>query len=36
MKISDTLLSNLSTDLNWTENGIRNKVSSYYIKRTGI
>ena len=32
----DTLLSNLSTDLNWTENGIRNKVSSYYISEPGF
>ena len=32
----DTLLLNLSTDLNWTENGIRNKVSSYYISEPGF
>ena len=32
----DTLLSNLSTDLTWTENGIRNKVSSYYISEPGF
>lgn len=27
----DSLLSNLATDLNWTENGIRNKVSHYVL-----
>lgn len=32
----DTLLLNLSSDLNWTENGIRNKVSSYYISEPGF
>lgn len=32
----DTLLTNLSTDLNWTENGIRNKVSRYYISEPGF
>ncbi len=32
----DQLLSNLATDLNWTENGIRNKVSHYYISEPGF
>lgn len=32
----DTLFTNLSTDLNWTENGIRNKVSHYYISEPGF
>lgn len=30
------LLSNLSNDLNWTENGIHNKVSRYYISEPGF
>lgn len=31
----DTLLTNLSADLNWTENGIRNKVSQYVLSEPG-
>ena len=30
-----TLLKNLSTDLNWTENGIQNKVSHYVLSEPG-
>lgn len=30
-KSFDRLLTNLATDLNWTENGIRNKVSTYVL-----
>lgn len=32
----DALLTNLSNDLNWTENGIRNQVSRYYISEPGF
>lgn len=32
----DMLLTKLSKDLNWTENGIRNKVSRYYISEPGF
>jgi hypothetical protein len=32
----DTLLTNLSTDLNWTENGIHSKVSQYYLSEPGF
>lgn len=34
-KSFDLLLSSLSTDLNWTENGIRNEVSHYVISEPG-
>lgn len=34
-KSFDALLSNLSTDLNWTENGIRNQVSHYVLSEPG-
>lgn len=34
-KSYETLLTNLSTDLNWTENGIRNKVSQFFISEPG-
>lgn len=32
----DQLLANLSEDLNWTEEGIHNKVSHYYISEPGF
>ena len=32
----DKLLSSLSVDLNWTENGIRNKVSHYLLSEPGF
>lgn len=31
----ETLLTNLSADLNWTENGIRNKVSHFFLSEPG-
>lgn len=31
----EVLLNNLATDLNWTENGIRNKVSHYVLSEPG-
>lgn len=31
----ELLLTNLSADLNWTENGIQNKVSHYYLSEPG-
>ncbi len=34
-KSFDTLLSHLSEDLDWTENGIRNKVSGYLLSEPG-
>lgn len=32
----ELLLTNLATDLNWTENGIRNKVSHYLLSEPGF